>query len=76
MLEVAAGVELPAAITVKLQNPDPGAKFDLMRFSAGIPETLPAFTVVGGDVVDGWTVKRRGDKLVVAANRGFSVIIR
>ena len=76
ILEVADGVELPSSITVKLQNPDPAAKFDLIRFPAGVPETLPAFTIVGGGDNVEWVVKRRGDKLVVGAKRGFSLIIR
>ena len=75
ILEVASGVTLPSAITVKLDNPDPAVRYNLIRFLGGVPETLPTFTVVG-EGSNGWSVRQRDEKLVVSRPRGFLLIAR
>ena len=76
ILEVAAGVTLPSAITVKIQNPGPEVrKYDLIQFLGGEPETLPTFTVVG-EGSDGWIVAARGGRLFAYRPSGMSVILR
>ena len=75
ILEVASGVTLPGEITVKLQNPDKKAKYDIIRFAGEVPATLPAFTVEGADSPK-WRVVAVGKTLRVSYSKGFEVIFQ
>ena len=75
ILEVSSGVTLPGEITVKLQNPDKSAKYDIIRFAGDVPATLPAFTIEGTDSSK-WRVVTVGKTLRVSYNKGFKLIFR
>lgn len=75
IVEVADGVELPSAITVKLDNPSEDQKFDLIRFAGEVPEALPDFTLEG--VTDpNWRVRLSGKTLRAAYRKGVMLIVR
>ena len=75
ILEVADGVTLPDAITVRLTNPDPDVRYDLILFEGDVPATLPTFTIEGSDDPN-WRVVRVGKKLRVSYRRGLAIIVR
>lgn len=75
IIEVANGVELPETIQVKIANPDPNAKYDLIQFAGEVPETLPTFTFPDGTDPN-WRVRLVGKTLRASYRKGLLMLVR